>query len=74
MNVGQRGAARIKNKPLGKHNNCPVQRMPPSNNLSYNFPNAEELERVKARKKKNLLHRSSSLSFMRLNCIYEIPK
>lgn len=30
----QRGAARIKNKPLGKHNNCPVQKMPLSHNLS----------------------------------------
>lgn len=29
MRVCMRGAARIKNKPLGKRNNCPVHKMPP---------------------------------------------
>lgn len=39
----QRGAARIKNKPLGKHNNCPVQTMPLSHNLSAALQTQEPL-------------------------------
>lgn len=43
MRAWMQAAARIKNKPLGKHNNCPVQKMPPSHNLSAALQTQEPL-------------------------------
>ena len=61
----------LKTNLFEKHNNCPVQKMPPSTNLSFNFPNAEELVKVKG---KILPHHQSFLPFMRPKCIYKIQK